>query len=206
MPKPVNALHDAATAVLKKYPSSMAEAAKAFDAVLEKDQQLRFALLLLFLKSVAPKVQPSRRKAGPHRRPALSKTPSARQKIGALRAERSYTTEIFSRKLRGGRTLGEIHVQELRAIARASAETAISFLGRGYEDAVDTFACTMLANHCVSADPMALVRDAIKSTTAIAAYEQARLAAAEALRDGGAKMAQDLITAAAARSSQLSLS
>src|SRR5438045_2374933 len=96
--KPTDALHQAAEAALKKHPSSIADAAKVLAADLERKGDLRFSLSLWFLKAVAPKTQPSRHKAGPHRRPQPLKGPTARQKAGALRAEHAYTNDIFARR------------------------------------------------------------------------------------------------------------
>lgn len=70
------------------------------------------------------------------------------------------------------------------------------FMNRGYEDAVDLFACTALANHCVAADPFALVRDTIKSSVVISIYEKAQKAAAEAISSNSDRLSQELIDAA----------
>ena len=155
---------------------------------------LRLAFAFDYLKRIAPAPQASRRRQGPHKVPRRSsKSPTAIQKAGALRAERQFTHQIFARKLRGGRTLGDVRVHELRAIAESSAATATSFLTRGYDDAVESIACVMLANHCVSADPFALVKDTIKTTTVVSIFERAQVKAAEAIRDSSAKMASDLL-------------
>jgi hypothetical protein len=134
----------------------------------------------------------SRRRPGPHRKP----TPTRAQKLGALKAEKTYVETVFDRKMRGGRKLGEIRVHELRAIAEASASTATSFLQRGYEDAVETFACVALSNYCVTSDPFAKVRDVIKPSVATTIFEKAKISAAESLRDGSGRLAKELLAAA----------
>jgi hypothetical protein len=201
-------LRTAAADLLKQH-ATIAAAAKPLADKLAKDSELRLLAATEILRLVAPKsarkrpAPVGRRRTGPHRRPegkkSGSKLPTVQQKTGALQAERAYRDEIFERKIRGGRKLGDVRVHELRAIAQAAAETATSFLTRGYVDAVETFACTMLAGYCVSADPHAMVRDTIKPSIAASIYERAQLKAAETIRDGSARLASELLTVAAAQ-------
>ena len=149
---------------------------------------------------VAPAPAASRRRSGKHRRSTIAKLPSASQKAANISVAKNYAHEIFARKLRGGKTLGEIRINELRAFAQASAQVATQFLNRGYEDAVDLFACIRLSNYCVATDPDALVRDCIKPSVMVAIYDRARIDAAEEIATRGATLTQDLLTAAATRS------
>lgn len=198
-------LRTAATDLLKQH-GTIAAAAKPMADKLAKDAELRLLAATEILRMVAPKSArkkpetQSMRRTGPHRRPqAGRKLPTAQQKSGALQAERAYRDEIFDRKIRGGRKLGDLRVHELRAVAQSSAETATSFLTRGYEDAVLTIACTMLAGYCVAADPHATVRDTIKASVATSIFERAQLKAAETIRDGSARLAHELLSIAAAQ-------
>jgi hypothetical protein len=199
-------LRTAATDMIKQH-GTISAAAKPMADKLAKDAELRLLAATEILRLVAPKsarkkLEPrSMRRTGPHRRPETGrkKLPTAQQKTGALQAERAYRDEIFDRKIRGGRKLGDLRVHELRAVAQASAETAASFLTRGYEDAVLTIACTMMAGHCVAADPHATVRDTIKATVATNIFERAQLRAAETIRDGSARLAHELLSVAAAQ-------
>jgi hypothetical protein len=199
-------LRSAALALFKEH-GTIAAAATPLADQLAKDSELRLLAATEILRAVVPKsarkrpAPHARRRTGPHRRPEERKTklPSTAQKAGALQAERAYRDTIFERKLRGGRKLGDVRIHELRAIAQDSAETATSFLTRGYEDAVETIACTMLAGHCIAADPHATVRETIKASIATSIYERARVKAAEAIRDGSAKLATDLLAVAAAQ-------
>jgi hypothetical protein len=106
------------------------------------------------------------------------------------------SAEIFNRRIRGVGRLGNIHVHELRAIAESQASTAASFLQRGYDDAVEAILCITLTQHCVAADPFAKVVDVIPDKIAEQALENAKLKAAEVIRDGSAKVAHDLIAIA----------
>lgn len=201
-------LRTAATDLIKQH-GTIASAAKPMANKLAKDAELCLLAATEILRMVAPKSarkkrEPrSLRRTGPHRRPADkksgSKLPTAQQKTGALQAERAYRDEIFDRKVRGGRKLGDLRVHELRAVAQAAAEAATSFLTRGYVDAVETITCTMLAGYCVSADPHAKVRDTIKASVAASIYERAQLKAAETIRDGSARLAHELLSVAAAQ-------
>ena len=197
-------LRKAATELLDEH-KTIAAAAEALSAKLARDNALRLAAAAYILAEVnMPKTATakekrgkeihSRRRPGPHRRPA--KMPTRAQKTGAIRAEQTYVETIFDRKLRGGRKLGDVPVHELRAIAEASAETAVSFLTRGYEDAVEVIACTMLSKFCVASDPFARIRDVIKPAVVSKIFDQAKIKAAEELRDGSAKLAKNLIAIA----------
>jgi hypothetical protein len=196
-------LRSTALAHLRQH-EKFTDAVKALADDIAQNEELRRAIAADYLKRLPQakrgKELHSRRRVGPHRRAARPKPmPTTSQKAGALAAERTFATTIFDRKLRGGRKLGEVRIHELRAIAEESANTATSFLQRGYDDAVETFACVMLSKHCVAADPFAKVRDTIKPTTASAIFESAKIKAAQMLRDGGATLAQNLIAAAQAQ-------
>jgi hypothetical protein len=147
-------------------------------------------------KAAVPPKPVGRRRQGKHRRTAAIGTPSSRAKAGAVAAMKLASAEIFNRKIRGVGRLGNIHVHELRAIAESQAATAASFLQRGYDDAVEAIACITLTQHCVAADPFAKVVDIIPEKIAIKAFDDAKLKAAEVIRDGSAKVAHDLIAAA----------
>jgi hypothetical protein len=134
-----------------------------------------------------------RRREGAHRRSGI---PTKRAKAGAVAAMKTVAHAIFARKIRGAGALGDIHVNELRAIAESQASTATSFLQRGYDDAVESIACVIMSDHCVAADPFAKVSDVIPARVAVKAFEDAKLKAAEVIRDGSAKIAHDLIAAA----------
>ena len=87
-------------------------------------------------------------------------------------------------------------MHELRAIAESQARTAGDFLQRGYDDAVEAIACIALSEYCVAADPFAKVAEVIPAKVAAKAFEDAKLKAAEVIRDGSAKVAHDLIATA----------
>jgi hypothetical protein len=193
MPKARTTLRETAAQFLRMHQTPDA-AASPFADLIATDEGLRRALALNYLQSIAPKEPASRRRPGPHRRPGGM--PTERQKLAAITAERVYTDQIFARKLRGGKTLGEIHVHELRALAKSAAEMTTRFVLRGHEDAVDLFACTALANYCVAADPFALVKDTIKSSVVVSIYEQAKKVAAEKLPLMSEQMTDELINAA----------
>jgi hypothetical protein len=193
-------LRDLALTLLKKHDTPEA-ALPNFAKALTADTELRRALELQYLRSVAPPPATSRRRSGKHRRPA-AKLPSAKQKAANIAVAKDYAHEIFKRKLRGGKMLGQIRVNELRAFAQASAQVATQFLNRGYEDAVDLFACIRLANHCQTSDPDVLVKDAIKPAVVVAIYDRARIDAAEEIATRGATLTQELISAAATRGEQ----
>jgi hypothetical protein len=99
-----------------------------------------------------------RRREGKHRRVAVLKTPSAAARAGEIAASRTAAHAIFSRKIRGGRLLGDISMHELRAIAQNAANTMIDFLNRGYDDGVDAMTCQILSHHGVAADPFATLK------------------------------------------------
>ena len=199
MPTKATDLHALAQTLLSDH-KSIAAAADALATRLAKEAGLRRDIAFDFLSRhrEAAKSKPgprSRTRAGPHRHRQLG-TPTAEQKIGALQAERVLIDTIFDRKLRGGKKLGDIRVHELRATAESSASTATSFLQRGYEDAVETFACVLLSKHCVASDPFAKVRDVIKPKVASEIFVQAQADAAKALADSSGRLAQELIAAA----------
>jgi hypothetical protein len=201
MPKVKPNLGQIGRQLLDEHKTSLA-AAEALAKQIAADGDLRLALALDFIKrfEAKPKKETaSRRRVGPHRSNHGRRSggvPTTAQKVGAVRAQKLYAETIFDRKLRGGRKLGDVHVHELRAIAESSALTAVSFLQRGYDDAVEVFACTMLTKHCVASDPFAKVRDVIKASIATSIFDKAKIKAAEMLRDGGAKIARELIAAA----------
>src|SRR5580765_3840874 len=200
--KKATAIRDAALDLLKKH-KTPAAAAKPFADLIEKDGNLRQALALEYLTSLAPKATPSRRRSGVHRRSApIVKLPSESQKKSNLAAAKTFAHEIFNRRLRGGKCLGDIRINELRAYARQSAEVAGRFIQRGYEDAVDLFACVRLAGYCQAADPDASVRETIKPSVVVEIYQQAKIDAAEEIATRGAALSQDLMAAATARGQQ----
>jgi len=148
-------------------------------------------------KTASPSSQPKgRRRQGKHRRTAAVGTPSSRAKAGAVAAMKLATAEIFNRKIRGAGRLGNVRMHELRAIAESQARTAGDFLQRGYDDAVEAIACIALSEYCVAADPFAKVAEVIPAKVAAKAFEDAKLKAAEVIRDGSAKVAHDLIATA----------
>jgi hypothetical protein len=173
---------------------------EALAEAIARERSLRMAAaeyVIDALPARAPKRKElhSRRRIGPHR--AALKLPTAAQKTAALRAEHIYTATIFDRQLRGGKKLGDVRHHELRAIAERSAENAVSFLNRGFEDAVETIGLTMLARHCgMPSDPYAKVRDLIKPATAERIFQQAAAKAAEQIRDEGARLAKNLLEVA----------
>lgn len=198
-------LKKAATDVLAEH-KTIPAAAEALSAKLARDNALRLAAAQFVIGNVQPREtatastkakkpheMQSRRRVGPHRRP---KMPTRAQKAAAIRAEHTYVDTIFDRKMRGGHKLGDIKVHELRAIAEQCADMSMKFIMRGYDDAVDVYACTALSKHCVAADPFSKVRDVIKAPIVSAVYEKAKIEAAEWLRDGSADMAKRLIASA----------
>jgi hypothetical protein len=195
--KPKLNLKSVVRELLEKH-TTHAAATGALADLLAADEDLRRLVAVVVMrqfsdtKIVRKKETHSRRRPGPHRSPL----PSKAQKAGALRAEKNFTEMIFDRKLRGGRKLGEIRVHELRAIAESSAETATSFLQRGFDDAVETFWCIGLSHHCVSSDPFAKVSDVIKPSVASSIFEKARISAAQSLRDSSGRLARELISQA----------
>jgi hypothetical protein len=212
--KKATAIRDTALEFLKKHKTPDA-AAKPFADLIEKDGNLRQALALEYLTALAPRATPSRRRSGVHRRSAPItklpsdsqkksdlKMPSESQKKSNLAAAKTFAHEVFNRRLRGGKRLGDIRINELRAYARQSAEVAGRFIQRGYEDAVDLFACVRLAGYCVAADPDASVSETIKPSIAVEIYHQARIDAAEEIATRGAMLSQDLMAAATARGQQ----
>lgn len=135
----------------------------------------------------------SRRREGAHRRTGL---PTSKQRAGAIAAKSIVADEIFLRKIRGEGPLGSIQVNRLRAIAESQSMTAVSFLERGYDDAVEAIVCQTLSDYCVTADPFAKVVDVIPAKVAEKAFKDARIQAAEIIRDGSAKIAHDLVESA----------
>lgn len=139
-----------------------------------------------------------RRREGPKRRGSkvITGMPTAAQRAGAVAARKVIASGIFARKIRGEGPIGRVQVHRLRAIAEAQASTSASFLQRGYDDAVEAIACMLLNDHCVAADPFAMVQDVIPAKKVSAAFEAAKVRAAEVIRDGSAKVARDLIASA----------
>jgi hypothetical protein len=194
-------LKEVARVLLAKVKGGIDQAVPLFTAAVLKDRGLLDDLAAAYLSTVVlprPKDKPSRRREGAHRRPNRRLVPTQEQKSAArrvVRAEASLT--IWNRKLRGGRTLGDLHVNELRAYAEDAANTATSFLNRGFDDAWEAIALTMLNNHCVAADPFASVKDTVKTATATDIFESARICAAEQIRDASARTARELLARAA---------
>lgn len=181
---------------LVKENATTVRAIEALAARIAKDTDLRRVVAGHILGHYAP--AHSRSNGGPHRRrPDQRVLPTAEQKRGALMADRIFAADVFQRKLRGGRVLGDVQVGELRKMAEAARETMKDHIQRGYEDAVDAIACVNLEQQCdVASDPFAKVRDVIKPTVATKIYEQAQIRAAKALRDTSAKLTRKLIAAA----------
>jgi hypothetical protein len=170
--------------------------------LLKKNRPQLVALAEFILATLVPKREAAkphaRRRAGPHRRrQKRALMPSHEQKAGALLARAHVADQdVFDHKLRGGKKLGDIKVHELANIVEASANTAVQMLNRGYEDIVDTLLCAALGDHCVAADPFGLVKDTIKKTEATKILAQAKIRAAEVLRDKSALLAKELIALA----------
>jgi hypothetical protein len=132
-----------------------------------------------------------RRREGKHRRP--TKVPGPLARAGEIASRKHLADSIFSRSIRGAGPLGRIKMHELRTIAQGQAFLAVEFLHRGYDDAVEAILCKLISEHCMSADPFAAVEDVISAAKAAEFEETARLRAAKVLRDGGARIARDLI-------------
>jgi hypothetical protein len=189
-------LKSAAVGLLKKYPA-VEVAAKHFVMLIERDEELRTALALLYLKDLMPKTLHGRRRTGKHRRVAASisnnRMPTKSQREASLKARSGIADVVFARKLRGGRVLGELHVRELRAMTQTQLETSMRFLNNSYVDLVDFVALQRIDRHCGAADPDLLVKDCIKSAVVTEIFQQAEVVAAEALRDGTEKFAAAVI-------------
>ena len=172
------------------------EASSALAEKLATDKALRLAAAMEIIGKLPKRAGKrrevrARRRLGPHRKP--TSRPSAAQRAGAIKAEQAYIATIFDRKLRGGRRLGDVRLHEIRATAEKSAENAVSFFTRGFEDATETIALTMLAKHAVAADPYSKLADVIKPSLAERIFKQAEIVAAERIRDESAKLARGLI-------------
>jgi hypothetical protein len=194
-------LRTTAETVLKASGGNIKKGAPKFAALLAQpsNRALLVVLAAQYLSQLPrPRRQPpkpkGRRREGAHRRSVG--TPSKHAKAGAIAALKTISHEIFARRIRGAGRLGDIRVHELRAIAESQAATATSFLQRGYDDAVESIACAIISDHCVAADPFAKVADVIPVKIAVKAFEDAKIKAAEVIRDGSAKIASDLIASA----------
>lgn len=133
----------------------------------------------------------ARQREGKHRRP--TKVPGPLARAGEIASRKHLADSIFLRSIRGAGPLGRIKMHELRTIAQSQASIAVEFLHRGYDDAVEAILCKSIAEHCVAADPFAAVEDVISAAKAAEFEETARMRAAQVLRDGGARIARDLI-------------
>ena len=197
-------LRAAAVAVLKKYPA-LEIAAKHFVTLIEKNEELRTTLALLYLRELEPALH-ARRHRGANRRPKVTasnnRMPTQAQRDASLKARSSIANAVFARKLRGGRMLGELHVRELRAMIQGQLETSMQFLNHSYVDLVDFVALQRIERHCGPADPDMLVSECIKGSIVEEIFKQAEIVAAEALRDGTEKFAEAVI-ATANRSSEM---
>ena len=172
--------------------------------IMRRHRSLLIALIGEFLIKLPPAVpvglkrKPSkvhgRRREGPHQRRATGA--SKRTKAGGVAAMKLVATEIFSRQIRGVGQLGNIHVNELRAIAKAQGNIAGRFVERGYDDGVEAIALGIMADNCQAADPFGKVRDVIPGHVAVEAFKEAQIRAAVIMRDASAKVAEDLIAAA----------
>ena len=140
MGEPEDKLNSAASAILKKYPA-LEIAAKHFVALIERDDDLRTTLALLYLREIDDNTLHARRRRGAHRRPKITthnnKMPTKAQREASVKARSKIASVVFDRKLRGGKVLGELHVRELRAMTAAQLETSMKFLGNSYVDLVD---------------------------------------------------------------------
>jgi hypothetical protein len=192
-------LKAAAIQIVQSTSAAAAPEVLADHLLIKKNRPQLIALTKLLLSTLNKRKNPkpsARRKAGPHRK-KRELVPTSEQKIGALAARSSIADQIiFDHKLRGGKMLGEIKVHELPSIVEKSAGSATAMLTRGYEDAVDTFLCASLADHCVAVDPFVLVKDTVKASVAAKMLERAKLRAAEVLRDKSALLAKELIALA----------
>jgi hypothetical protein len=192
-------LRDLAEALFQRHGGDPQRAAAELNARLAKDPDLRLAIVIDWLSAMIPTVKHSRRRPGPHRTPSKRRsTPTSDQKAAAVRAELKLTASIiFDRVLRGGRRLGDLRCNELMAFAEQSAATATGFLSRGYDDAVDAIGCKLLAHHVSEhvriTDPFAVVRDVVKPAVATKVFDQAKISAAEMIRDGSARLARELM-------------
>jgi hypothetical protein len=200
--KPRTTLRDTALALLKKHTTPDAAVAHfvKFLTMPVNSEMLR-ALALDFLIANAPKQVMSRRLQGPRRRPRPDRMitmPTDAQRKANISVERRYAHAIFARKLRGGKMLGNVTYNELRAHAEQSADAMMEFLARGYEDAVDFFGCMALAHHVTPVDPFKTVKEIFKAETVVAIYDQARLDAVKAIEAASAKAKLELIAAATA--------
>ena len=81
-------------------------------------------------KSAARKPKPTgRRRQGKHRRIAVLGMPTPQAKAGEIAASRAAADEIFRRKIRGVRPLGDVRVQYCAAVG---ARTGRSLARRSY--------------------------------------------------------------------------
>jgi hypothetical protein len=191
-------LRDLAKELLEANGGDVGKTAPKFLSALKP--RLLLALTTEYLARIAPRFKTpepaSRRRQGAHQRKATIGMPTVGQRAAAIRAKDAIADSIFKRKIRGSGPLGDISVNQLRAIAREQAHTATSFLQRGYDDAVESIACEILSNHCVAADPFAKVRDVVSERVATKAFEAAKIKAAEVIRDGSSRVATELIESA----------
>jgi hypothetical protein len=210
-------LRAAAEAVLQSHNGDIRQAAPAFARELIEDtnRPLLVALTAVYLTSVAaepvvaeatfvpppvePKAAPSAAAAPPaarRRKRRRSGTPTAGARAGAIAAMQLEATTIFELRIRGIGKLGDIHVHQLRALAKNKAIGAADEVRRGLNSGVHSIAFGIMADHCVAVHSYTKVREAIPAHVMVAAYEQAKIRAAEILRDGAAKIASDLIASA----------
>lgn len=176
-------------------------AANVLAEKLESDKKLRVAAAMAVIDTLPRwpterRELHARRREGPHRSPKSSKLPTKTQKEGAIRAAQSITMAIFDRKIRGGKKLGDVKMYEIRAISEKAADDMAFFLNRGFEDGVEAFGMTMLARHCVAADPDTKLRDLVKPVFAQKCFQEAAIKVAEFMANRSKTLKHDLIAAA----------
>jgi hypothetical protein len=192
-------LREFATRLLEKHGGDIEKTANALDGMVQKDEELRLAIVIDWLARMAPAPAHSRQRRGPHRTPIKRRTtPTKDQKAAAIRAETKLaSTLIFDRVMRGGQRLGDIKCSELEVLMHKSIECCIGFNARGYEDGVDAVGYRLLAEHIAEhitvTDPFATVRDVVKPAIASKIFEKAKIEAAIIQREVNAKLARDLI-------------
>jgi hypothetical protein len=184
-----------ATKILESTMPAKAPEVLADHLLIKKNRAQLVALAKMFLTMVAPKRElpkpTARRRTGLHRK--HSTMPTEEQKLGALRARSQAGDLIFSHKLRGGRKIGDVRYNELPGIIEKSASAATAMLNRGYEDAVDAYFCAGIQDYCVPDDPFDEVKNYMKPSETAKLREQAKLRAAEMLRNKTALLAKELI-------------
>lgn len=130
----------------------------------------------------------SQRREGPHRTGGRS----ASKKAATLAVAKAGTDAIFSLRIRGHGAIGDMRINQLSYAATNLANTAGSFLQRGYDDAVHGVLLMALSKHCVAADQFAKVVDVIPARVLKAKLNYARVKAVEIIQEGSARVAKDI--------------